>query len=214
MLIALLNRMQYYRRRVYSRLLQRWGGFRSCGSVSIDPGIRIENPEMMTLGSGILVLRGSWLYCIPGHNEAGQPPDLTIDSGCYLGYNSHITCARKIRLGEGCVLANGVYISDCQHRFEDLDTPILQQGLKVAEVEIGERVWIGEYACIFGQVKIGRGCVIGAHSVVTNRELPDYSVVVGAPARIVKRYDFESRTWRRTDAEGQFLNLEGVAKGI
>ena len=61
------------------------------------------------------------------------------------------------------------------------------------DVVIGNGSWIGEHVCIIG-ASIGRHCVIGANSVVT-RDIPDYSVAVGSPAIVIKKYDFKLNKW-------------------
>lgn len=203
MLIDLGNRLARVRRALRSRVLRRLGGFASCGRASIDPGVRIDNPGGMRIGDGVLLLRGTWLYCIPG--APGEPaPELVLGERTYVGFGCHLTCARRVHLGPGCLLGNGVYIADNQHRFEDVGRAPLEQGLRVGEVEVGEGTWIGEHAAIFGTVHLGRHCVVGAGAVVTDRDFPDYCVIVGAPARIVKRFDPAAREWRRTDPDGGF----------
>lgn len=104
-----------------------------------------------------------------------------------------------MEIGPGCFLSNNVLITDSMHRYDDIEMAPLSQPMRVAEVRIGEGTMIGENACIFGSVNIGRHCVIGANSVVSNCEVPAYHVVVGAPARIVKRYDSQSGQWRRVE---------------
>lgn len=202
MLIAALNAGHRLRRYAWSRLLRYAGGFRSCGRASFDPGVRIDNPGGMTIGDGVLVLRGAWLYCIQG--SSAEPPDLVLGEGTYVGFHAHLTCARRVHLGRDCLLGNGVYISDNQHGYEDVRIAPIRQPLRVGSVEIGEGTWVGEHAAIFGTVRLGRHCVVGANSVVSDAEFPDYCVIVGAPARVVKRFDVESGTWRRTDPQGQF----------
>jgi acetyltransferase-like isoleucine patch superfamily enzyme len=81
-----------------------------------------------------------------------------------------------------------------------MDQPIQQ----IHEVEIGEGAWIGENVCIIG-ASVGKGCVIGANSVVT-KNIPDYCVAVGAPAKIIKRYSFELNEWLKTAPDGSFIN--------
>jgi acetyltransferase-like isoleucine patch superfamily enzyme len=203
MLIAELNGIHRVRRYVWSRLLRYGGGFRWCGRASFDPGVRIDNPGGMTIGDGVLVLRGTWLYCIPGASP--DPPDLVIGEGTYVGFNSHLTCARRLHLGRDCLLGNGVYIADNRHGYEDVRTAPVRQPLGVGSVEIGDGTWLGEHAAVFGSVRLGRHCVVGANSVVTDGDFPDYCVIVGAPARVVKRFDVESALWRRTDPEGRFV---------
>ena len=87
-----------------------------------------------------------------------------------------------------------MYISDNLHGYKDIKTPIWKQPIvQNRDVEIGEGSWIGENVCILG-VHIGKHCVIGANSVVTH-DIPDYSVAVGSPAKVIKRYDFENNQW-------------------
>ena len=106
-------------------------------------------------------------------------------------------------LGAHVLTANGVYISDNLHGYQDVTTPILRQPIRQnGMVEIGDGSWIGHNACILG-VRIGRHCVVGANAVVT-RDLPDYSVAVGAPAVIIRRYDADTGTWRATQPDGSF----------
>jgi len=196
MLIKALNKYDRLRRRIYSRMLRYWGGFGSCGTAGFDPGVRIDNPHGMHIGDRALVLRGSWLYCIP---TDGPEPELRIGADVYIGFRSHITTARKVDIGPGCFLSNHVLITDSMHRYDDLTMYPLRQPLSVAEVRIGEGTMIGESACVFGAVTIGQHCVVGANSVVSNCDVPDFSVVAGAPARLVKRYDSATRTWRRVE---------------
>ena len=79
-----------------------------------------------------------------------------------------------------------------------LNQPIRQNGI----VEIGEGSWLGHNACVLG-ASIGKHCVIGANSVVTH-DIPDYSVAVGSPAKIIRRYDSTTKTWRSTRGNGDF----------
>ena len=92
--------------------------------------------------------------------------------------------------------ADKVYISDNLHGYEDIHTPIHRQPIvQNGTVEIGEGSWLGENVCVIG-ANVGKHCVIGANSVVT-RNIPDYSVAVGVPARVVKRYNFETKLWEK-----------------
>jgi acetyltransferase-like isoleucine patch superfamily enzyme len=83
--------------------------------------------------------------------------------------------------------------------------PVKDQGIiQLAEVSIGDGTWIGENACVIG-AKIGKNCVIGANSIVKT-DIPDYCVVAGAPAKIIKRYDLRKKTWERTNRSGGFID--------
>ena len=94
------------------------------------------------------------------------------------------------------------YFSLYDHCYTDPDKPIIIQGAYKPnnnghdEMIIGEGSWIGTHCVIIGDVHIGKHYVIAANSVVT-KDVPDYCVVEGAPAKIIKKYDFETKKWIR-----------------
>lgn len=61
-------------------------------------------------------------------------------------------------------------------------------------VVIGDGSWLGKNVVVIGNVSIGKNCVIAANSVVT-KDVPDYSIAAGIPARVIKRYDFDRKEW-------------------
>jgi serine acetyltransferase len=166
--------------------------FRSLGrnALLVAP-FRVDGGENIDLGAGAFVQRGAWLYCT---GIDGIPASLEIGAGCVFGYNNHITAVRKVVIGEQVLTANNVYISDNLHEFADVSTPIMHQPVRFrSAVTIGAGSWIGENACIIG-ASVGRNCVVGANAVVT-RDVPDFCVVAGVPAVVIKQYDPSSRAW-------------------
>lgn len=100
-------------------------------------------------------------------------------------------------LEENVLIGPNVYISDRNHNYLDVDTPIMNQGYySKGKVLIGSGSWVGIHAAIIGNVTIGKYCVIGANAVVT-KDIPDFSVVAGNPTKIVKRYDTKSKEWKK-----------------
>lgn len=159
----------------------------------------IEGAGNITIGRDVLVAHHALLAARP--IEDGAPVTLEIGDGSRLGRNNHIYATRRIVLGRRVLTASNVYIADNRHGFEDPDVPVFEQPLvQLDPVEIGEGTWIGHGACIVG-ARIGRNCVIGAGAFVTG-DIPDHSVVVGSPARIVRRHDRETGTWPRTPRPG------------
>jgi acetyltransferase-like isoleucine patch superfamily enzyme len=155
------------------------------------PPYRIEGAQGIELGDRSSVQRGSWLYCV-SHDE--HQARLHIGSGCELGYNNHITSVRDVHIGDQVLTANNVYITDNVHGFEDINRPIMHQPVRFKRaVHIGSGSWIGENACVIG-ASVGRNCVIGANAVVT-RDIPDYCVAVGIPARVIRRFDPARGEW-------------------
>ncbi len=116
-----------------------------------------------------------------------------------IAHHFQISCASLVDIKSNVNIAPFVFISDHNHKFEDPDIPIKDQGICIQEnasVVIGDGSWIGTKVTIVGNVNIGKHCIIGANSVVT-RDIPDYSVAVGAPARVIRHYDSESGQWAR-----------------
>lgn len=109
--------------------------------------------------------------------------DTEIHAGVYVGPQCNIG---KCRIDKNCLLGSGVHIMSGkkQHAFSDLDTPIREQGGNFTKVTIGEDTWIGNGAMIMAS--IGKKCIVGAGSVVAD-DVPDYSIVAGNPARVIKK---------------------------
>jgi acetyltransferase-like isoleucine patch superfamily enzyme len=143
-----------------------------------------------------------WIHAI-NHREEPSSPKIVIKAHTSIGMGVTISAVRRIVLEAHVLLARNVYISDHGHGFEDINTPIMFQGVRaIGEVSIGEHTWIGQNACVMPGVQIGRHCVIGANSVVT-RDLPDYCVAVGSPARIIKQYNEKSKRWEKVSGRTQ-----------
>jgi len=113
----------------------------------------------------------------------------------------HITGIKKVVIGDNVLIASKVYISDSSHgsysgdeNDSDPNSIPKERLLFHKEVTIGNNVWIGESVSILPGVIIGTGSIIGANSVVT-KSIPDYSIAVGNPARVVKAYDFNTNRW-------------------
>jgi acetyltransferase-like isoleucine patch superfamily enzyme len=110
-----------------------------------------------------------------------------------------ISAKNRIHLERDVLVGQQVVILDHNHAYEDITTPIVYQGItKGGRVRIGQGSWIGRGSaiiCARGELTIGRNCVVAVNSVVM-RSIPDYSVVFGSPATIVKQYDPETRAWR------------------
>ena len=152
---------------------------------------RIDGAESISLGDNSVFQRGAWLYCV---GIGTSPASLHIGTGCVFGYNNHITAVGSVCIGDNVLTANNVYISDNLHTYEDITRPIMHQPVVLkGKVEIGDGCWLGENVAIIG-ASIGKNCVIGANAVVTS-DIPDYSVAVGVPARVIRQYDMQSRQW-------------------
>jgi acetyltransferase-like isoleucine patch superfamily enzyme len=162
-------------------------------SLIMNP-LRIEGQEYISLLSGAVIQSHVFLYA---EKIDEYVPELIIGKGSVLGNYNHIAAVRRVVFGKNVLTSDRVYISDNLHVFENVNVPIMHQPVKFkAEVSIGDGSWIGENVCIIG-ARIGKNCVIGANAVVTS-DIPDYSVAVGIPARVIKKYDFQNKIWVKT----------------
>lgn len=137
---------------------------------------------------------------------AGGSKKLLIGKNCRIGDYVHIAAGEKVTIGDNCLLASKIYISDISHgNYSNTDNasspniPPNERKLITNPVSIGNNVWIGENVSILPGVEIESGCIIGANAVV-NCNIPANSIAVGIPARIVKKYDEKSGTWIRVEA--------------
>lgn len=156
--------------------------------------LNLRNADNIYLGSGVVIQKHSWLLTLP---LPGKPqPKLTIGDGTQIGYFGHITCVNRVEIGRRVLMADRVHISDNGHGFADPGVPIMDQPVvSKGPVSIGDGTWLGENVSVLS-CRIGRNCVIGANAVVTH-DIPDFSVAVGIPARVIKQFDPQSGTWRK-----------------
>jgi len=141
--------------------------------------------------------KGAWLN-VADENLTGEPA-IQIEDNCHIGTDSIISAKNRIHIERDVLIAQSVLIVDHNHAYEDITVPIVKQGItEGGRIRIGQGCWIAHGAAILcpkGELTIGRNCVIAANSVVT-RSIPDYSLVAGLPARIIRQYDQTTKTWR------------------
>lgn len=157
--------------------------------------LRINGRKYISLLRNAKINDYSWLVAFKIDDN---DPELIFSEGCNIGDFNHIAAVRRVVIGKNVLTANRVYISDNLHAFEDITVPVMHQPIQFkAEVHIGEGSWLGENVCVIG-ASVGKHCVVGANSVVT-KDIPDYSVATGIPAKVVKRFDQKTRAWENVD---------------
>lgn len=159
----------------------------------IFKSLRINGKQYISIYKNVRIKKYCWLIAMKIDE---YDPELVIHEGCAIGDYNHIASVRKVVFEKNVLTANNVYISDNLHSYEDVHTPVMFQPVRYkSEVYIGEGSWIGENACVIG-ARIGKQCVVAANSVVTE-DVPDYCVVAGVPARIIRRYSSETMKWEK-----------------
>jgi acetyltransferase-like isoleucine patch superfamily enzyme len=128
---------------------------------------------------------GRWVHIGDGNSLRCHEGSMRIGDKVVLGRNNTVNCYLDVEIGAASIVADWVYVTDFDHRTEDVHVPIKDQGIVKAPVRIGPDTWIGVKASVLRGSRIGRGCVLGAHAVVRG-DIPDFAVAVGAPARVVR----------------------------
>ena len=137
----------------------------------------------LELGENVLLEPGVWL-------TAPDQARIRIGAGSFLNIGVMIAAMELVEIGEHCMLANGCFVSDANHRFDDPFLPVPWQGFTSrGPTRIGDNCWLGAHVVVTSGVTIGERCVVGANSVVT-ADLPPHSIAVGSPARVIKRIEY------------------------
>jgi len=156
-----------------------------------------QRATRISLGNSVSLRKDSWLN-VATEDPTGEPV-IVIDDNCNIGYGSIISAKNRIHLERDVLVGQQVIMLDHNHEYEDITTPVREQGVNQGgRIRIGQGSWIGRGAAIIcprGELTIGRNCVVGINSVVMG-SIPDYSVVFGSPATIIRQYDPETRAWR------------------
>jgi lipopolysaccharide O-acetyltransferase len=169
--------------KAFSLLVAR--AFASFGDHSVlQPPIRLSGESRIAIGSGVFVGAGSWLQVL----EEGPDVALEIGDGTSIAGNCVLSASTSVRLGRQVLLARNVYVSDHIHAYRDTGRAVLEQGVEqIQDVVIEDGAWLGQNVVVCPGVRIGKGAVVGANSVVVE-DVPAHSLVVGAPARIVREF--------------------------
>ncbi len=132
---------------------------------------------------------------------------IVFENNISIGQNLHIISGsgQELRIGKNTTFSANVFVTNIDHQYNEINKHILEQLFVSAKTYIGENCFIGYGAVIQAGTILGKQCIVGANAVVRGT-FPDYSVIVGVPARIVKRYDDKSGIWKKTDKNGEFMD--------
>jgi acetyltransferase-like isoleucine patch superfamily enzyme len=134
------------------------------------------------IGNNFSLGRNSIIECTGVIRELGDSLEIGDDVG--ISANAFISVRGKVKIGNSTIFGPNVKLFSENHIFTDKGTPIYLQGATRQGIEIGEDCWLGANVIVLDGVKIGKGCVIAAGAVV-NKDIPDYSVAGGVPAKII-----------------------------
>ncbi len=162
--------------------------FHSFGRNSIvHRPVWLYGPDRISVGDDVMILTGAWLSV---ERPAWERHGPALHIGDRVGVRAWCTlsAADSVIIEDDVVLASGVTVVDSNHTWRNGHPNVLYNPLDTAPVRIGAGTWVGERSVVLAGADIGAGCLIGAHSVVSG-VIPDHSVAVGAPARVVGNTD-------------------------
>jgi acetyltransferase-like isoleucine patch superfamily enzyme len=156
----------------------------------------IAFPQTVLFGEGRIALgRGSTIGPLasisagmPSQADVRGEPVITIGDRCTLGKGIGIVGHERVELGDDIWTGHYVYITDQNHGYDDVDLPIGVQMWTNEPVSIGAGSWLGHGAIVLPGSRIGRHVVVAAGAVVAGLETPDFCVIAGVPARVVRQY--------------------------
>jgi acetyltransferase-like isoleucine patch superfamily enzyme len=165
----------------------------------IGKPIFIENFKRIFIGKKVRIFPGARIQVV------GTDASIIFEDNISIGQNFHITSIAELIIGKNTTIAENVMITNIDHEYQEIDKHILDQKHISRETKIGENCFIGYGAVIQAGTVLGKQCIVGANAVVRGT-FPDYSVIVGVPAKIVKRYNEKNKIWQKTNNKGEFLD--------
>lgn len=139
-------------------------------------------------------------YCrietFPNYGKRNTNPKLSIGDDSSLQHAVHIYCADLLTIGSGVLIASGCMITDNNHGMDPEGILYENQPLISKPTLIEDGVWLGENVCVLSGSKIGKRSIIGSNSVVKGK-IPSYTIASGNPAKVIKYYNFETKTWEK-----------------
>jgi acetyltransferase-like isoleucine patch superfamily enzyme len=141
----------------------------------------------LRIGEATLLEPGCWI-------TMAAAARVEIGRGCFLNRGVMLAAMERIEIGDHVMFANGCFVGDADHRFDDPDVPVTWQGFSTqGPVRIGANCWFGVHCVVTSGVSIGERCVVGANSVVIE-DLPRGVIAAGVPAKVIREIEFRSAT--------------------
>jgi lipopolysaccharide O-acetyltransferase len=158
----------------------------------------MQGAQHMRFGSRVVIAENSWLAAFDRYADRTHTPSLSIGSDVTIGRYACVTAINQIDIGDGCLISEHVYISDHIHEHAPDGGLLVRQPLSSkGPVRIGPSCFLGYRVAVLPGVTLGAHCVVGAHSVVT-RSFPAHSMLAGAPAQLIRRFNPSTNAWEAT----------------
>ena len=165
--------------------------FKNVGKYSyMGPVTCLHGTKGISIGNRVRIYPGARM-------ETHDSGEIIIGHDCSIAQNFHVTSGKnKLVIGDKTTISGNVFITNIDHEYQNVDEHIMDQPMIYKETIIGENCFIGYGAAIQAGTILGKQCIVGTNAVVRGT-FPDYSVIVGVPAKVVKHYDEEAGAWIR-----------------
>lgn len=161
----------------------------------VVPPARVTSPDCIEIGDDVVILEHAWLSVVRAVD--GVTPRLSIGNRVRIGRFAHVACVGEIVIEDDVLTADGIFLGDTYHGYEDPSLPVSAQPMAEPEpVVIRRGAFLGIRAVVLQGVTVGENAYVAAGAVVT-RDVPDRTVVAGNPARPVRRWDPDAGDWLR-----------------
>lgn len=157
-----------------------------------DKSVHYIGLKHIQFGCNNVVSEGTWFNV---NKRIDGEVGIKIGNNCYIGKRNFFSSGKAIIIGNFFMSGINCSLLGSDHQFATPFLPYLYTGTTDANtIILGDNVWLGANVTIIGNVTIGHGSIIGANSLVT-KDVPPFSVVVGSPSRVIKRFDFVKNEW-------------------
>lgn len=155
-------------------------------NLNIDKQCYIDalSTDGITFGENVSIGKNTCIECSGTLKDIGK--GLIVGDNVGLGTHGFFGCAGGIKIGNNTIFGNYVTLHSENHNYSNTDIPIRNQGINRKGIVIGEDCWIGAKATILDGTNIGKGCIVAAGAVVKG-DIPEYSIIGGVPAKIIKK---------------------------
>lgn len=160
----------------------------------IKQALCIKGGKYINVGEKCFIHKHARIEAVDLYNKQQFMPSITISDKVFIQQNFHCTCADTVFIGTGTSITANVGIFDIIHPYQDVTTNPREQDIEIKSVYIGKNCLIGMNSVILPGTVLGNHNVVGANSVVKG-VFPDYVVIAGIPAKVIKKYNLATSCW-------------------